>query len=188
MNLLNLFPMLALPLAMSCSKVVMTTAAILGATSPMDADPQGFEVAVTLPSATGVQNDGAHFIVGMENAQLDESFERTFILQQSETRDGKILFRVNPDDLDELRALQAKAKAWEMADPVASSGSISVFVSPCAIGDGPNLDDTFSVAMRTQVDGAFLPLIRGASIEDVVNALESENPQEDLKRLPQCKS
>lgn len=186
MHTRHLLPFFALPIIPACTKVAMTTVALLNASSPMEADPQGFEFAVTMPDAASVQKNGAEFRIAMTQTKLGESIDRDFILQQRSSPDGQMLFRVNPADLDELRALQAKARAWETTDPVASSGSISVFVAPCAIGEGPALSDTFSVSLRTEIDGVFLPLIRDASIEDVIASLNSDDPQADLRQLPQC--
>ncbi|MDG0989574.1 MAG: hypothetical protein P8H36_00510 [Yoonia sp.] len=42
----------------------------------------------------------------------------------------------------------------------------------CVIGDGPDPDDTFNVAVRFTPDGAFKPLIRNASVQDAIDRVE----------------
>ncbi len=156
----------------ACSSVVLSTAAMLNATSPMEADPAGFEVAVTIPEGVVVPKGGATMGLANANSKLDQEFNETYALQQRTTTDGQTLFRIDPADLDKVRAFQTRAIAWETDDPDASSGSFSVAVAFCQVGDGPAPDDRFSVSIRTEPDGIFLPLIRNAKVADALDLIK----------------
>lgn len=163
----------------ACGSVVMSTAAVLGMTSPLAADPAGFEIAITIPDGVDVPPNGAKFGVTNQNTVHDIDIANDYVLQRRETTDGLTLFRVNPADLEELREFQAKAKAWETENPSANSGSFSVGVEFCVIGDGPSETDLFDVSIRTEPDGPFMPLIRGAAVKDAIALIEDEGVQMD---------
>ncbi|UWR00082.1 hypothetical protein K3729_04720 [Rhodobacteraceae bacterium S2214] len=155
-----------------CGTVVLSTVAALNATSPLTADPAGFEVAVDMPEGGDIAPDGATINLFMSHTVLGEDVNETYVLQRRQSADGRILFRINPRDLDMVRAFQAKARTWEANDPDASSGGFGVSVVACSVGDGPADDATFSVSIRTQVDGGFMPLIRNARVMDAIEAVE----------------
>jgi hypothetical protein len=170
-----IFAMLIGFILQACGAVVLPTLAMLNGMSPLTADPAGFEVAVAMPEGADVPDGAATFTLEMTRSDTGEAFDRDFVLQRRAAADGRILFRVNPADLDELRTLQARAVAWEAEDPDAASGSISVGVTACAKGDGPAEDARFSVSIRTQVDGAFMPLIRDTLVSEVIEEVETLN-------------
>jgi hypothetical protein len=156
-----------------CASVVAPTLAALGAVSPLTADPAGFEIAVDMPHGADIATNGATFALSMARSDTGETFDQEYVLQRRQSTDGRVLFRVNPADLDDIRAFQAKAITWEAEDPVASSGSFGVGVTACSTGDGPAPDARFSLAIRTEVDGSFMPLIRNALVSDVLGAVEA---------------
>lgn len=161
----------------ACTSVVLSTAAMLNATSPLDADPSGFEIAVTIPDGVRVPQGGATMGFEATNERLQETIKGEYALEQRATKDAQTLFRIAPDDLPAVLDFQAKAREWETADPSNSSGSFSVGVTFCKVGNGPALDDTFSVSIRTKTDGVFLPLIRNAKVSAAMELLE-ENKQD----------
>ena len=157
-------PLILLTLLAGCSSLVPSTVAQLAGLSPLTADPAGFEVALDLPPGIDVVPDSALLVLAASQSETGAAFEAPFVLQR---RDGPVqLWRVNPDDLDELRTLQARAAEWEAEDPDASSGSLSVGLEPCRIGDGPAPDAAVSISLRVQPGGPLLPLVRNAPISD----------------------
>lgn len=158
----------------ACSSVVMSTAAMLGMTNLFDVDPAGYEVAVTIPEGVDVSKDGATFGLTNKNTIHNVDIAKTYALQRRDTQDGQTLFRINPKDLAEVREFQAQVKAWELEDANANSGSFTVEVNFCVLGDGPVPEDVFSVAIRTDPDGRFMPLIRNASVSDAIKAIEED--------------
>lgn len=169
----------------ACTSVVMSTAAMLNATSPMEADPAGFEIAIDMPDGVFVPTGGATMGLTNAHSKLGETYDETYALQQRSSQDGQTLFRIHPDDLDDIRAFQARAVTWETEDPEASTGSFSVSVSFCKIGEGPAPDDRFSVSIRTETDGMFLPLIRNAKVADALNLItDSDDTTQTASRCP----
>ena len=167
-----LIPLSACFMLGACGSVVMSTTAVLGMSSPLEEDPAGYEIAVTIPEGVDVPRGGARLSVTNENTVHGIDEEQTYELQRRATEEGQTLFRINPADLNKLRARQARIAKWEMEDPDANSGSFSVWVEFCAIGDGPSEDDVFNVSIRTKADGRFMPLIRNAQVKDAIALLE----------------
>lgn len=169
-----------------CGSVVLSTVAALNATSPLAADPAGFEIAVDMPDGGDIAPDGASLNLFMFHTGLGEEFDETYILERRQAADGRILFRINPRDLDAIRAFQTKARDWETNDPIASSGGFGVSVVACSVGDGPADDATFSVSIRTQVDGGFMPLIRNARVLDAIEAVKDLENDADNTTTARC--
>lgn len=185
-SILLMLAMIAGLALQGCGSVVLSTVAALNGQSPLTADPEGYEIAVDMPEGGDIAPDGAAINLFMSHAVLGESVDETYILQRRQTADGRILFRINPRDLDAIRALQTKAIDWETNDPVASSGGFGVSVVACSVGDGPADDATFSVSIRTQVDGRFMPLIRNARITDAIAAVEDLEDEAENTTTARC--
>lgn len=162
----------------ACSYVSATGLARLSAVSPLQADPAHITVAIELPPGLGAVPSGTVLTLQARRTDTGESFEEAFTLQMRRLRDLDV-FAVAPSDLDRLRAAQSKARRWEDAAPEANTGSLSVSTQFCTIGDGPALDATSSILVRTDPDGAFFPLVRNAP----VRAAADPNA---LRALPPC--
>ena len=168
----SLLPLLACLTLSACGSVVMSTAAMLGMTNPLEADPANYGIAVDIPDGVDIAKDGVKSTLAGKNTVLNTDESYVYALARRETTDGRSLFRFAETDLPEIRAFQATTKHREMENPDANSGSISVGVTFCKIGDGPADDDTFSVAIRTKPDGRFMPLIRDARVKDAIDLLD----------------
>lgn len=77
------------------------------------------------------------------------------------------LYHLAAGDRTAMRDLQAKVAAWKAAEPGGTTGSLSIGLAGCAIGDGPQNAEG-SVFIRTKASGAVLPLIRHASIQSLI--------------------
>ncbi len=160
----------------ACSTIVMPTVAKLNTISTLEADPAGFEISIDMPDGVEIPTGGATITMNSANSRLDQAYSETYALQLRSAPDGQTLFRIHPDDVAEIRVFQARAKRWEAEEPEVSTGAVSVFVNFCKIGDGPRRDDRFSVSVRAEVDGPFMPLIRNAKVADAV-ALADDDPE-----------
>jgi hypothetical protein len=136
-----------------------------------------------MPDGADIAQNGATFVLSMSRSDTGEERAGTFTLERRESSDGRSRIRIDPADLDAVRSLQATANAWETEDPVASSGSLTVGVIACSVGNGPADDANFSVWIRTVADGPFMPLIRNASVSDVLDAAEE---YEEGTQTTQC--
>ena len=149
----------------ACTSIVPSTIMQLNGLSPTTADPAGFEIAVDLPDGLDIRPGTARLTFAVARSDTGAAQTGTFVLER---REGSVTsFRVAPDDLSALRALQATARAWKAENPNATSGSLGLNVSPCKRGAGPANDARVSVAIRMEQDGAFLPLVRNGPISAV---------------------
>lgn len=167
---------LAFLAAAGCSSVVAPTAARLGLMNPMTADPAGFAVRVTLPPKAGVVPNSAMLSLQSKRTDTAQSLEGVYILQERPTLDGARVFRIAPSDLDALRNTQQTAMKWESEAPRAHSGSLSVGIQGCIIGDGPAPDELINVDLQVKKDGRFMPLIRNAKWQEVLAVTEAGQP------------
>lgn len=169
--------MRALPLALlllaGCGSVVPTTLARLSALSPLEADPADIAVSLQLPAGLGVKPGSAKISVQAERSDTNESFSEGFVLARSTGSDGSTVYQVAASDHARFKALQDKAQSWEAENSKATSGSLSVGLEGCTIGPGPSDDATLSVSIRTEADGTFLPLIRDAALDKVLDKTEA---------------
>lgn len=155
-----------------CGNVVLPTIATLNAVSPLEADPAGFEIAADMPEGTDVQTGGVLMMFDMARSDTGETVSKTYILQRRISTDGRVLFRVHPDDLASVRAFQTMAAEWKSTASQEASGSIRMSVTACQTGVEISPDATFSVSIRTVEDGPFLPLLRDVSIAEALNKLD----------------
>ena len=160
-----------------CGSVVPSTVARLAGLSPLEADPAGFEVGLVLPEGVGVMPDTAVLELEARQSETGETLAEDIVLERIE---GDVpLWRVAEADLAAIRAFQEQARAWEDADPEASSGAISVGIGPCIRGAGPAPNAVISVLLRTSQDAPLLPLVRNAPLSGFSDA-------GDIAALPAC--
>ncbi len=158
----------------ACTSLAPTTVMRLGNLSPLTADPADFAVDLTLPSGIDVSPGKAILIFSVRRTDIERSEEGFFTLQ----RTGSV-FAIDPADYADLRALQALALDWQDENPDASSGALSVALSPCRIDEGPADDAKVSVAIQVAQGGAFLPLVRNGPLSAVTS-------DEQLQNMPDC--
>lgn len=176
-----------LPLVLSaCAQMVPATMAQLGAMSPLTADPGQIEVVLILPPGLDVPPGAAR--LAAKATRDGETLEGQYALATDTVPLANVdlpkgaqalRFRLTSADAERMRAFQAQAGAWEAADPRGTSGSISVALSGCRLGDGPQPDARASVLIRTAPDGPLLPLFRDAPLREVIGAAT-------LDALPPC--
>ena len=170
-----LFPLI-LALA-TCSTLNPVTLYHLSQLSPMTADPADFTVAIDVPPGVRIKDGSAKlgFTVSRDGQTIDKSFPLDRIsAPKSGLPDANgvySLFRVAPSDFQDMRAMQAKAAAWEEADPKGTSGSITAGLEVCATQLPVSKDTKTSIFLRIDPTGPFLPLVRGATLAQM-NSLE----------------
>jgi len=164
----------------ACTSISPRTLLHLSRFSLATVDPTNFTVDITVPDGAGVRRDSAKFVVAAKQTAEADEIREEFILQTATTPNAALRFRMNPDDGPRLKAIQAKAVAWEAADADAASGSISVFFGGCIYGDGPAADAPVSAFVRTSPDAPFLPLFTNMPWSDLTDELPVG------AELPQC--
>ena len=166
-----LFPLsLARPLLLAallglggCAAVVPQTAARLQALNPLTLDPSAVTVALILPAGMQIEPGTAVLILVAQRG--DHKATETFVLAPREAAAvvapaGAIVagFGVTAADAERMRLWQGRISDWKAKG--AASGSISVGVGGCKLGDGPAPDATGAVLIRLSEEAAFQPLIR----------------------------
>jgi hypothetical protein len=84
------------------------------------------------------------------------------------------VFRVAPADLQELRDLQATARQWKAENDTATEGSLSINLTPCTRGDGPDADARVNIGLQMSEGGPFLPLVRNGRLSVVATRADIE--------------
>lgn len=154
-----------LTLALSaCTSIVPSTAMRLSGLSPTTADPAGFAIDLNLPTGLDIRPKTAQLLFLVARSDTGETQSGAFVL----AREGTI-FRVAPNDLAALRALQETGRRWQEEAGNATKGSLSVLVAPCLRGDGPDPDARVSVGLQLNEEGAFMPLVRNGPLSAVAS-------------------
>ena len=158
----------------ACAALVPSTAARLATMDPLAADPAAIEVVVVLPEGLAVTPGSARLELSADRGPqhrsgsfrlADRSAPSGLDLPQGATARG---FAVAEADLDRMRTLQAEIGRWKRAG--GAKGSLGLGIGGCAVGDGPAPDATGSVLIRLDRDGAYLPLISGGKLDQLLGA------------------
>ena len=157
-----------------CSDIPVATALRLAALDPLSADPAGMAVALDLPEGVGIAPGSAELALRARAADGAEIAGRYGL---EATGDG--VWRVRAGDRDRLRADQARAAAWERADPAGTEGQFSVTLAPCRDGAGDIGGERVSAALQLEPGGPFLPLLRDVPVAELTGAA-------GLPDLPDC--
>lgn len=165
-------PLLACLALSSCASVVPLTAARLAATDPLTADPGAIELLVILPAGLSVTPGSAVLEFGATRGQ--ESRSGRYRLRDvavppdvAVPADGSArVYALTDKDAESMRALQAEIAAWKREG--AATGSLSLGIGGCAVGDGPAPDAVGSALIRMEEGGPLLPLIREGRLADLL--------------------
>lgn len=159
----------------ACSSLVPATLARMQAMDPLTADPAAIEVALVLPPGLAVAPGSAvlHLGAAREGARLAETFAlevKPVAILGLEVPPGATasLFRLTAPDARRMREAQGRIAAWKAENPGGTHGSLSIGLGGCGIGAGPADDARASVLIRPEADSAFLPLIRDASVRQLI--------------------
>lgn len=161
-----------------CSSVVVSTAAKLMSLDPLSADPTYITVIATMPDGIRPVPNSAKLMFTLLNEPENIDLEETFTLAQTSHAGGVTEFKIADTDINRIIQYQDRARALEKTQPDATSGSISVGIEGCIVGEGPKPDDTFSVSIRLSKDGVALPVIRNAKWSTLLKELDHDDPTE----------
>jgi len=156
----------------ACTAMVPSTVVQLMNLSPLTADPEDLAVRIDLPGTVGIREGSARFTI--ISTYKEETTTYAYVLERQDN-----VYRIAPEDVDALRALQTRLREQEEAAPRDNSGSLSITAGPCLKSDFAAMDDLVSVGIRTAKDGPFLPLFNN----EPLSALFGEV---DLSILPIC--
>ncbi|MBV2358992.1 hypothetical protein KUH32_04325 [Thalassococcus sp. CAU 1522] len=149
--------LLILALALQgCTAIDAVTAARLGTTDPLSADPAVYRVIAHLPEGLEIIPGSARLVLVATRDGQTAGGE--FVLDR-QTSGRQSAFSVADRDLPALRAAQAAARTWETEDPQGTSGSLSLSFGLCTVDGGPDMD--VPVSAEIAIDGGTpRPLLR----------------------------
>lgn len=173
--LLVLIPLAALA---NCSTLNPVTLARLAMLDPLDADPGDFAILLDLPQGLGIPTGGAVLEMVLDNKATGERREGRFVFEQREVGPGTV-YRIAPPDLEAMRAFQATARAWKAQYGDEAEGSLSLGLSMCRTGAGPQKDATVSAQLSLDGGATFLPFMRATPVERLAEGV-------GVARLPTC--
>ncbi|MGR3502411.1 hypothetical protein [Pseudaestuariivita sp.] len=156
-----------------------TLAQIEASGGPLNADPEKIEVLVELPPGLGIPDGAAVMRVVADRRDIGARSDSSYALAQSAGEDGLRRFRIAAEDVDRLRGQQALIRDWEREAPDDTEGNVTVDVSGCAVGGGPDPAASVSIFVVVLPNPAPRPLIRGVPVSQILDATDAAN-------LPQC--
>ncbi len=147
----------------------------------MTADARQIRVAVQMPDALEVREDGAVLEIGAERPNPDENLQERFILEKIagaaaadipgvEVKPGFHLsvFRVAEADMARLTDLRGKIKAWKEQDPDGTKGSLSIGAAGCRRERLPEGALLVSTYLRTDNEDEFITMARNFDLRSAV--------------------
>lgn len=176
----------------ACASVNPAALAKLASLDPLTADPSQIAVAARLPEALKLRTGDLMMVVKTNGADGPGKIDETFYLEVSEAEagdagvivpdDGERLqtARVAPQDIERLRATQAKASAMKAAGGAKGKGSLTVSAKGgCRVAELPDGPLMLNIYMQTENNGDWFPVVNRL---DVKRALGEEM----LAKIPPC--
>ncbi|MGR3515276.1 MAG: hypothetical protein ACU0GG_21135 [Paracoccaceae bacterium] len=165
----------------ACSLVQPEAVRQLSRLDPLTANPGDITVFLELPQGIAIQPDGLRLALAVENPDKG-SAAGEWPLQETKGPDGRRQYQIAPDQLEDVRQVQATAAAWEAEAPEATEGSLGVSVDPCRVpGTERAVRPTLSVALALTPGGAPMPLFEDAPISRFLSG-------QDVDALPACRT
>lgn len=204
-----------MPISRSCRPMAAALCLILGGCGHMplstmyqlrnfDAatvDPQALRVAVRIPETLEPQPRGVKLKVSLWRGDEGATKEvHDFVLQETATPADRAelagharpgtrthVFRVDPDDVARIRAIQSETRAARQAAPGRSHGTFGVSADTCRIADLAEAPVMMTTFLKTDARGGYLVLLENVDLrgvvpkdktfDDVVPACETSPPR-----------
>ena len=176
----------------ACASVNPVGLAKLAAMDPLSADPQQISVAARLPQALKLRTGDLVMVVKTNGAEGPDAIDETFSLAVADAAagdagviapgDGERLqtARVAPQDIDRLRATQAKARALKAAGGAKGKGSLTVSAKGgCKTAELGDAELLMNLYMQTEANGEWFPVVSALDLRRALGA-------ETLQKVPLC--
>jgi hypothetical protein len=139
---------------------------------PMTADPAGFEIALELPEQLGLIENGAQLEFAATRGTTGETLGGEYTLLEHTLADGRTIYRIPQNGIEDIRALQQNAATWDATDDTEAGDnelSVGVQVDFCRKTEDVLAEDLrFSVFIRLAKNAPLLPLVRNGRVTEVV--------------------
>lgn len=157
----------------SCASLVPSTLYHLQSLDPLTADPAGIEVMLALPAGLQVAPGSAIMTLQAKGSsgEVSEAFvlvRRPAQVEADDTPRIADVFKIADQDIARMKATQDRIAEMKKSDSGKTTGSLSVSLGGCGVGDGPSRDARASVFIRTSGDAPFLPLVKDATVRELI--------------------
>ena len=176
----------------ACASVNPVGLARLAAMDPLAADPQRISVAARLPQALKLRTGDLMMVVKTDATEGPDRIDETFFLSVNDAAPGSTgviapeaeerlqTARVAPQDIERLRATQAKARALKAAGGAKGRGSLTVSAKGgCKTAELGDAELVMNLYMQIETNGEWFPVV---SALDLRRALGEEM----LAKIPAC--
>lgn len=176
----------------ACASVNPVGLARLAAMDPLAADPQQISVAARLPQALKLRTGDLMMVVKTDGKEGPDRIDETFYLAVSDAVAGDAgviapeagerlqTARVAPQDIERLRATQAKARALKAAGGAKGKGSLTVSAKGgCKTAEFGEADLVMNLYMQTETNGEWFPVVNALNLRRALGA-------ETLAKIPPC--
>ncbi len=176
----------------ACASVNPVGLAKLAAMDPLSADPQQISVAARLPQALKLRTGDLVMLVKTNGVEGPDAIDETFSLAVTDAAagdagviapgDGERLqtARVAPQDLERLRATQAKARAMKASGKHKGNGSLTVSAKGgCKMAELGDAELVMNLYMQTEANGEWFPVVNALDLRRALGA-------EMLAKIPAC--
>jgi hypothetical protein len=156
----------------ACASVNPIGLAKLAALDPLSADPAQIKVAARLPEALKLRTGDLIMVIKTNDLEDANKIDQTFYLEVNDAKAGDAgviipedyerlqTARIAPQDIDRLRAAQAKAKALKAMGGSKGTGSMTVAIKGgCKASEPANAPLTMNLYMTTESAGDWFPVV-----------------------------
>lgn len=176
----------------ACASVNPAALAKLAAMDPLLADPQQISVAARLPESLKLRTGDLMMVVKSGGTAGTDTIDETFYLAVSDAApgdagvimpdDGERLqtAKVAPQDLERLRATQAKARALKATGEANGKGTLTVSAKGgCRIAEIGDEPLNLNIYMQTETNGEWFPVVNALNLRRALG-------EEVLAKIPGC--
>ena len=167
----------------ACASVNPVGLARLAAMDPLSADPQQISVAVRLPQALKLRTGDLVMVLKTNGVEGPGAIDETFSLAVSDAAAGDAgviapetgerlqTARVAPQDVERLRATQAKARALKAEGGAKGKGSLTVSAKGgCKMAELGDADLMMNLYMQTEANGEWFPVVSALNLRRALGA------------------
>ena len=174
----------------SCASVNPVGLAKLAALDPLSADPQQISVAARLPQSLKLRT--GDLIMAIKTADGPDKIDETFFLAVSDASPGDAgvilpaegerlqTAKLATQDLERLRATQAKARALKAAGGAKGKGSLTVSAKGgCKTAEFTDEPLNLNLYMQIEASGDWFPVVNALDLRQALG-------EELLAKFPAC--
>ncbi len=176
----------------ACASVSPAALARLASLDPLSADPAQISVAARLPQSLKLRTGDLVMLVKTDATEGPDKIDETFYLEvkdaapgdagviNPETNERLQTAQVAPQDIERLRATQAKARALKAAGDGKGKGSLTVSATGgCRTAELKDQALVMNLFMQTETNGEWFPVVNSLNLWRALG-------EDVLAKIPPC--